>query len=36
KNGRVVFVDAQAWYVTAASPTSVRIVIDDVLKAYRP
>lgn len=35
KNGRVVFVDAQAWYVTAASPTSVRIVIDDVLKAYR-
>lgn len=36
KNGRVVFVDAQAWYVTAASPTSVRIVIDDVLKGYRP
>lgn len=36
KNGRVVFVDAQAWYVTAASPTSLRIVVDDVLKGYRP
>ena len=36
KNGRVVFVDAQAWYVTAASPTSLRIVVDDVLKGYQP
>ena len=35
KNGRVVFADAQAWYVTAASPTSLRIVIDDVLRGYR-
>ncbi|WP_066270921.1 siderophore ABC transporter substrate-binding protein [Hydrogenophaga palleronii] len=35
KNGRVVFADAQAWYVTAASPTSLRIVIDDVIKGYR-
>ncbi len=36
KNGRVVFVDAQAWYVTAASPTSLRIIVDDVLKGYQP
>lgn len=36
KNGRVVFVDAQAWYVTAASPTSLRIIVDDVLKGYKP
>jgi iron complex transport system substrate-binding protein len=35
KSGRVVFADAQAWYVTAASPTSLAIVIDDVLKGYR-
>lgn len=35
KNGRVVFVDAEAWYVTGAGPTSLRIVIDDVLKGYR-
>lgn len=35
KNNRVIFVDAQAWYVTAASPTSLRIVIDDVIKGYR-
>lgn len=35
KNGRVVFADAQAWYVTAASPTSLGIVIDDVLKGYQ-
>ena len=35
KNGRVVFADAQAWYVTAASPTSLAIVIHDVIKGYR-
>ncbi|RYG12345.1 MAG: ferric anguibactin-binding protein [Burkholderiales bacterium] len=35
KNGRVVFVDPQAWYVMGASPTSLAIVIDDVLKGYR-
>lgn len=35
KNGRVVFVDAQAWYVTAASPTSLKLVIDDVIKGYQ-
>lgn len=36
KNGRVVFVDAEAWYVMAASPTSISRVIDDVLKGYQP
>ncbi|MCE4052664.1 siderophore ABC transporter substrate-binding protein [Pseudomonas sp. Au-Pse12] len=35
KNGRVIFVDAQAWYVTGASPTSLKLMIDDVLKGYR-
>ena len=35
KNGRVVFVDADAWYITAASVTSLQRVIDDVLKGYQ-
>lgn len=35
KNGRVVFADAQAWYVMAASVTSLELMIDDVVKAYR-
>ena len=35
KNGRVVFVDADAWYITAASVTSLKRVIDDVLKGYQ-
>ena len=35
RNGRVVFADPQAWYVTAASPTSLNIIIDDVLAGYR-
>jgi len=34
QNNRVVFVDADAWYITAASPTSLGIIIDDVLKGY--
>lgn len=34
KNGRVVFVDADAWYITAASVASLKRVIDDVLKGY--
>lgn len=34
KNGRVIFADAEAWYVTAASPSSVKLVIDDVIKGY--
>jgi len=36
KNGRVVFADAEAWYVTAASVNSMKLVIDDVIKGYRP
>lgn len=35
QNGRVVFADAQAWYVMAASAKSLELMIDDVLKAYR-
>jgi iron complex transport system substrate-binding protein len=35
KNGRVVFADPEAWYVTAASPTSLKLVMDDVIKGYR-
>ncbi len=35
KNGRVVFADSEAWYITAASPTSLMLVIDDVIKGYR-
>lgn len=36
KSGRVVVVDAEAWYVTAASPSALSIMIEDVLKPYRP
>lgn len=35
QNGRVVFANAEAWYVTAASVTSLKLIIDDVLKAYQ-
>lgn len=35
KNGKVVFVDTDAWYITAASPTSMHILIDDVIKGYQ-
>ena len=35
KNHRVIFVDPQAWYVTGASPTSLKRVIDDVVRGYR-
>jgi iron complex transport system substrate-binding protein len=35
KTGKVVFVDADAWYTTAASPTSMQILMNDVLKGYR-
>ncbi|SPL70751.1 siderophore ABC transporter substrate-binding protein [Acinetobacter stercoris] len=35
KNGHVVFVDADAWYITAASPTSLKILINDVIKGYQ-
>ena len=35
KNNHVVFVDADAWYTTSASPTSISIIIDDVIKGYQ-
>lgn len=35
KNGRVVFVDSQAWYLAAASVTSLKIVIDEVIEGYQ-
>ena len=35
KNGHVVFVDADAWYITGASPTSLKLLIDDVIKGYK-
>lgn len=35
QNGRVVFADSEAWYITAASPSSLKLVIDDVIKGYR-
>ncbi|MYM58163.1 ABC transporter substrate-binding protein [Vibrio sp. OCN044] len=35
KNGNVVFVDADAWYITSASVTSLQIVIDDIIKGYQ-
>lgn len=34
KNGNVVFVDPDAWYITSASVTSLKIVIDDIIKGY--
>jgi len=34
KNGKVVFVDPEAWYVTAASVTSLELMMDDVRRAY--
>lgn len=36
KTGHVFFVDADAWYITGASPTSVEIMIEDVKKGYQP
>ena len=35
KNGRVIVVDAQAWYVTGASPSALTQIIDDVIKGYQ-
>lgn len=35
KNGRVVLVDADAWYLTAASVTSLMLMMDDVIKGYQ-
>jgi len=36
QKGRVIFVDAPAWYVMAASPTSLSLIVDDVIKGYQP
>ncbi len=35
KDGRVVFVDADAWYTTGASPTALKLLISDVMRGYR-
>lgn len=35
KNGHVVLVDADAWYLTAASVTSLMLMMDDVIKGYQ-
>jgi len=35
KHGRVIFADPDAWYTTAASVSSISLVIDDILKGYR-
>lgn len=35
KNDNVVFVDADAWYITSASITSLKIIIEDILKGYQ-
>jgi iron complex transport system substrate-binding protein len=35
KKGRVIFVDPEAWYITAASPTSLKLIIDDIIKGYQ-
>lgn len=34
KNGKVIFADPEAWYITAASPTSLQLIIQDLLKGY--
>ncbi|WP_323778684.1 siderophore ABC transporter substrate-binding protein [Leisingera sp.] len=34
KNDRVVFVDPEAWYTTAAGPTSLSIIIEEIREAY--
>lgn len=35
KNGKLIFVDPEAWYVTAASITPLEIIMDEVSAAYR-
>ncbi|MEP1444960.1 MAG: siderophore ABC transporter substrate-binding protein [Paraglaciecola sp.] len=34
KNDKVIFVDPEAWYITGAGVTSLKIIIDDVLQGY--
>lgn len=36
RSGRVILVNAEAWYIMAASPHSIDIIIDDVIKGYQP
>ena len=35
KNGHVIFVDADAWYIAAASPTAINIMLNDIAKGYK-
>ncbi|MBE0464102.1 MAG: siderophore ABC transporter substrate-binding protein [Halomonadaceae bacterium] len=35
RNDRVVFVDPEAWYVTAASVSALAIIADDIIDGYR-
>lgn len=35
RSGRVILVNAEAWYIMAASPHSIDIIIDDVIKGYK-
>ncbi|MGO1328762.1 MAG: siderophore ABC transporter substrate-binding protein [Idiomarina loihiensis] len=35
KNDRIIFADPEAWYVTAASVTSLELIIDDVSRGYQ-
>ena len=35
RKDRVVFVDPEAWYVTAASVSSLAIIADDIIDGYR-
>ncbi|MFT3688944.1 ABC transporter substrate-binding protein [Paenirhodobacter sp.] len=35
KDGKLIFVDPEAWYVTAASITPLEILMDEVIAAYR-
>ncbi|WP_143000542.1 siderophore ABC transporter substrate-binding protein [Pelistega sp. MC2] len=35
KSGNIIFVDAEAWYTAAASPSAIKIIIHDVLKGYQ-
>ncbi|OOV87796.1 siderophore ABC transporter substrate-binding protein [Oceanospirillum linum] len=34
KNNRVIFADPEAWYITAASLNSMKLIINDVIKGY--
>ncbi|ADZ91976.1 ABC transporter substrate-binding protein [Marinomonas mediterranea] len=35
KTNHVVFVDADAWYIAASSPTAINIMLDDITKGYK-